>query len=219
VAYNKLKEKREELRGVACMKKTLIACIVTLPLVGCGRTDAARPVRLGDANAPVAAAVNAAPLPETRLPEINLAAIGRIAPKGRVQDREYNQLLVIEQLLAHGRESIPYLISQLDDETKIEGHVKGYWSEVRIGDVALIILTNFFTDSSWTRTTIPGVAWDEFLGGGNNAGLTGEDRLRNYIDLRGRKSIKERWQRVWERHGENIRWNDEERCFISKSTN
>lgn len=194
------------------MKKTLMVCLITLSLAGCNRADA---VRLERATAPD----NAAPSPKTPLTEINLAAIGRIAPKGRVQDREYNQLPVIEQLLAHGKESIPYLVSQLADETKIEGHVQDYWSEVRVGDVALIILTDFFTDKSWKHTTIPGVGWDEFLGGGNNARLTGDDRLRNYIALRGRKSIKERWQRVWERHGENIRWDDEERCFISKSTN
>ena len=197
------------------MKKTLLACIVTLSLAGCGRADAVRPIRLGDANAPV----NAAPSPETRLSEINLAAIGHMASKGRVQDREYNRLPVIEQLLAHGKNSIPYLISQLDDETKIEGHIKDYWSDVRVGDVALIILTNFFTDKSWRRTTIPGVGWDEFLGGENGASITGEQRLRNYLARRGRKSIKERWQRVWEQHGENIRWDDEERCFVSKSTN
>ncbi|HEY0098446.1 MAG TPA: hypothetical protein VGB76_05785 [Pyrinomonadaceae bacterium] len=172
-------------------------------------------MRLEALNAPV----NGSPAPQTRLSEINLAAIGRIAPKGRVQDREYNQLPVVEQLLAQGRESVPYLINRLEDETKIEARVLDYWSEVRVGDVALIILTDFFTDKSRQRTTIPGVGWDEFLGGGNDASLTGEDRLRHYIEVRGRKSIKERWQQAWEQHKKNIYWDNAERCFISKSTN
>ena len=194
------------------MKKTLIACIAVLPLMSCSQTGA---IRLEDSSA----MVNTSPLPKTRPADINLAAIGRIASKGRVQDREYNRLPVVEQLLARGRESIPYLISQLEDETEIEGHVLDYWSDVRVGDVALIILTNFFTDSSWKRTTINGVGWNEFLGGGNDASLTGEQRLRNYIALRGRKSIKERWLQVWKKHQENIIWDDVERCFISKNSN
>jgi pseudouridine-5'-phosphate glycosidase len=47
--------------------------------------------------------------------------MGHIAPKGRIQDTEYNQLPIVEQLTAHGKESIPFLISKLEDETKIEG--------------------------------------------------------------------------------------------------
>ena len=74
----------------------------------------------------------------------------------------YNNLPIVSTLIAHGKESIPYLISKLDDDTKIEGHVIDYWSEVRVGDVALVILTDFFTDGSWQHTTIPGVSWDEF---------------------------------------------------------
>jgi hypothetical protein len=194
------------------MKKNLLACIATLSLAGCGSADA---VKLEEADVQV----NVSPAPRARLSEINLAATGRIASKGRVQDREYQRLPVVEELIAHGKESIPYLISRLEDETKVEGQVFDYWSEVRVGDVALVVLTNFFTDKSGTRTTVPGIGWDEFLGGGNDARLTGEERLRNYIELRGRKSIKERWQQVWEQQREHIFWDEEERCFVSKNTN
>jgi hypothetical protein len=194
------------------MNKTLIACIAVLSLTSCGQAGAVRSV---DANA----LINVLPSPETRLADINLAAIERIASKGRVQDREYNQSQVVDQLLAHGKASIPYLISKLEDETKLEGHVKDYWSDVRVGDVAFIILTDFFTDASWKGTTIPGVGWNEFLGGGDDMSLTGEQRLRNYIALRGRKSIKERWLQIWEKHRENIIWDDEERRFVSKTSN
>ena len=194
------------------MKKASIACIVMLSLLGCGRAEVAG---LQDSTAQL----NVSPAPRVRPAEINLAAIGRIAPKGRVQDSEYNRSPVVEQLIAQGKESVPYLINRLEDETKIEGHVLDYWSDVRVGDVAFIILTNFFTDASWKRTTIPGVGREEFLGGGNDPSLTGEQRLRNYIDRRGRKSIKKRWLQVWEQHRESIFWDNEERCFISKNTN
>jgi hypothetical protein len=194
------------------MNNTLIACIAALPLMSCGQAGAVRP-------ADSTALTSVSPSPETRLADINLAAIERIAPKGRVQDREYNQSQVVEQLLAHGKESVPYLISRLEDETKLKKHVLDYRTDARVGDVALIILTDFFTDASWKGTTIPGVGWNEFLGGGDDMSLTGEQRLRNYIALRGRKSIKERWLQVWEKHREHIIWDDEERCFIAKSSN
>lgn len=129
--------------------------------------------------------------------EINLATIGPIALKGRVQDTEYNQLPVVEQLISHGRESIPYLISKLDDETTIATHVVDYWHEVRVGDVALIILTDFCTNHASQSTTIYGVGWDEFLQRGTDTDLTGEQVLRNYISRHGRSKIKERWQKIW----------------------
>lgn len=145
--------------------------------------------------------------------EIDLATIGRVAPKGRVQDREYNDLPVVTNLIALGKESVPYLISKLDDETKIESHVFDYWSEVRVGDVALIILTHFFTDSRWQNTTIPGVGWNEFLERGANRDLTGEQVLRNYISKHGRKQIRERWQALWREYQHKLVWDENEKCF------
>ena len=147
------------------------------------------------------------------LSDINLAAIGTIAPKGRVQDRDYNDLAVITSLLQHGKEAIPYLIGNLDNATKIEGHVIDHWSEVYVADVALIILTNFFTDRSSQRTTLPGVGWDEFLERGSNNDLTGEQVLRNYVSKHGRKVIKERWQALWREYRDRLFWDQNERCF------
>ncbi|HEV2800158.1 MAG TPA: hypothetical protein VGW12_06665 [Pyrinomonadaceae bacterium] len=194
------------------MNKILTVCVVALSLAGCREARALRPEDS-------AAHVNVKPSPKVALSDINLASIGRIAPKGRVQDKEDNQLPVVDQLLEHGKEAIPFLISRLEDETEIEKRVLDYWSEVRVGDVALVILTDFFTDKSWERTTIPGVGWDEFLGGKHDGSVTGEDRLRDYVDSRGRKEIKERWLRIWEKHKENIIWDDEERCFVTQNAN
>ncbi len=70
------------------------------------------------------------------LSQIDLTKIGPIAPKGRVQDTEYNRLPIVEDLIARGNEAVPFLIGKLDDETKIKGHVFDYWSDVRVGDVA-----------------------------------------------------------------------------------
>jgi hypothetical protein len=64
-----------------------------------------------------------------------------------------------------------------------------------------------------------GMGWNEFLGGETDVSVTGEERLRNYIARRGRKSIRERWLRVWEQHKDTIFWDTEERCFVSKNAN
>jgi hypothetical protein len=45
-------------------------------------------------------------LPTVPLSQINLSKIGAIAGKGRVQDRDYNNLPVVENLIAHGREAV-----------------------------------------------------------------------------------------------------------------
>ena len=147
------------------------------------------------------------------LTEINLAAIGAIAAKGRVQDTDYNRIPVVEQLIANGKQSIPYLITKLDDETKIQGHVMDYWNEVRVADVALIILTDFFVDHTWQKTTIPEVNWDEFLERGANREITAEEVLRKYISRHGRSKIKSRWQKIWDKYRDKIEWDENERCF------
>jgi hypothetical protein len=149
----------------------------------------------------------------TSVSDVNLAKIGPVAPKGRVQDRDYNDLPVVDSLLQRGKESIPFLISKLDDETTIHSHVFDYWSEVRVGDVALVILTDFFLDSSWQKTTIPGVGWNDLLEGGSDRSLTGEQVLRNYISKHGRKAIKERWQKIWVEYRDRLSWDENERCF------
>ena len=177
---------------------TKLILIALLVLAGCSQPPSAE------------IAVSASTVP---LSDINLAAIGRVAPKGRVQDREYNDLPVVTNLLAHGKESVPYLISKLGDETKIDGHVFDYWDEVRVGDVALVILTDFFTDSRWQNTTVPGMGWDEFLERGTNRDLTAEQVLQNYISKHGRKEIQQRWQDTWREYGSKVFWDENEKCF------
>jgi hypothetical protein len=147
------------------------------------------------------------------LSDIHLASIGRIAPKGRVQDAGNNNSTVVTSVIQHGKEAIPYLISKLDDETKIDGHVIDYWYEVRVADVAFIILTDLFTDSSLRNTTVPGVGWDEFLERGGNGDLTAQQVLRNYISKHGRQAIKDRWQALWLEYRDRLSWDENERCF------
>lgn len=147
------------------------------------------------------------------LSQIDLIQIGAIAPKGRVQDREYNHLPVVENLIAHGNKAVPFLIAKLDDETKIKGHVFDHWSDVRVGDVAFIILTDFFTDPTWQKTTIPGVGYDAFLQRAPKSDVTGEQLLRNYITKHGRHDITNRWREIWAQYKDRAYWDNNDRCF------
>jgi hypothetical protein len=141
----------------------------------------------------------------------DLSTIGHISPKGRVQDRDYNNLPIVDELVSLGTKSIPYLIRKLDDETKLQGVVMDYWSEVTVADVALIILTDFFTESTWKKTTIPDP--DNFLDRGNRKDLSAEELLRTYIAQYGRKKIQDKWTAIWARYQHAIMWDATERCF------
>lgn len=147
------------------------------------------------------------------LSEIDLAKIEHIMPKGRVQDKDYNNLPTVDHLIAHGKDSIPFLISKLDDETPLENRSIPYWYEQTVGDVAFIILMDFFLDARWEKSTVAGMEWNQFLGRGNDRNSTAESLLRRYISKYGRKQIKERWQKVWDTHKDNIFWDEGERCF------
>ncbi len=157
-------------------------------------------------------------LPEKALNRIDLSAIKHIAPKGRAQDsslegEKFAKLSIADDLLAHGKDSIPFLISKLDDETKMNRGVVDFWYEAYVGDVALIILIDFFTRNDELTSTIPGFSWDDFLERGNDRDSMGEQILRNYIEKHGRKNIKARWQKLWDENKDNIYWDETEKCF------
>jgi hypothetical protein len=129
-----------------------------------------------------------------------------------VQDKEYNNLEVVDRLIAKGTDSIPFLISKLKDETQLKGQVEDFWSRVEVGDVAHIILSDFFTDSTWENTTIPGVGWDHMLER-KSSNLPAELVLREYIGKHGRKGIQRKWETVWQKNKERLYWDEKERCF------
>lgn len=160
-------------------------------------------------------------LPKKKIANIDLTTIKHIEPKGRVQDgslegENFVKLTIADDLLAYKKDCIPFLISKLDDETEMKRGTVDFWYQVYVGDIALIILTNFFTKTDEKTSTIPGFAWDEFLERGNDKDSMGEEILRRYIKKHGRKNIKERWQKMWEVNKENIYWNETEKCFDVK---
>jgi hypothetical protein len=195
------------MRAVA-PEKLGVAFVMSLALGACS----AEQVRTSETRVP-------APLPSPAQPskslsEIDLAKIGHIAPKGRVQDKDYNQLEVIDQLLAHGEQSIPFLIAKLDDRTVINGSVFDFRQKTSVGDVAFVILSDFSTDAE-SKHTIPGSSWGELFGP-----LPGPDvptPMWEYLDEQfarhGRKQVKAKWKRIWTTWQDQIFWDEKERCF------
>jgi hypothetical protein len=152
-------------------------------------------------------------------PALELIDISKVPPldvkarfqEGKTGTGEPNQ--VAKDLVANGKGSIPFLIGKLDDETEIDHRIENYWGRLYVGDLALIILTDFFTERDLGKSAIPGFRWDEFLEKGNDKELTGEAVLRRYIEKHGRKEIRQRWQQVWDQNKEKIFWDAKCSCF------
>lgn len=151
-------------------------------------------------------------VPIGKTSDIDLAKIGHTRPTGRFQDLENDRSEVVEQLVAHGKSSIPYLISRLDDNTRVDAHVFDYWYQTFVGDIALAVLGDFFSYPDGT-STVPGMGWDELLGRGNNRDITAEELLRDYIKKHSRKTLKQKWENFWHANESKIHWDATGRCF------
>jgi hypothetical protein len=152
--------------------------------------------------------------PAKPLSEIDLTKIGHLAPKGRVQDKDYNPSSpVVDDLISKGKDSIPFLISKLDDRTLIHYSVEDYWPEMTVGDVAFIILEDFSMDSTWTKETIPGTGWDEIFEAKYDSNMAGYEYYYRQVRRHGRGWTKTKWERIWATYQDRIVWDEKERCF------
>jgi hypothetical protein len=147
------------------------------------------------------------------LSQIDLSKIGHLEPKGRVQDKDYQNIEIIDDLIAHRKDSIPFLISKLDDATVIHDHVMDYWPEVTVGDVAFFILSDFTLDSTWTKQTVPGTNAAEIFEAKADPNTPAWEYYEAQIRKHGRRFVKAKWQEIWNKYKDRIVWDDKERCF------
>jgi hypothetical protein len=185
---------------VLCLGVALNACAKAGPPVSQGLEPASNPSP-------------ATEKPKKSLSQIDLSKIGHMAPKGRVQDKDYNDLEIVDQLIANGKDSIPYLISKLDDETVIHQPLRDFWPELTIGDVALFILSDFSLDSTWKKRTIPGTNWQELFGTKKNSHQPAWEYYYDQMKKHNRRWIKAKWQKIWTTYKDRIVWDEQERCF------
>jgi len=152
--------------------------------------------------------------PKPALELVDLSKVPPLDPKGRFQDGRTGDGQpnpVAKDIVANGKDSIPFLIRKLEDETELDPRIIDYWYRLSEGDLALVILFDLFTDKTETDSTIHGFSYDEFLERGGNRTLTGEEVLRRYIQKHGRARIKQRWQQLWDEKKDKIFW--DERCY------
>jgi hypothetical protein len=143
----------------------------------------------------------------------DLKSIKHIAAKGRIQDKSFNpDIPVIDDMIKKGKESIPILIEMLMDETELQKGIIDYWQKVTVGDLSLIILVDFFTDSSWRKSTVDEASWNNLLGE-NSARLPFERRLREYIKKNGRRALFKKWSNIWSEYKDRLFWDKKDRCF------
>lgn len=147
---------------------------------------------------------------------VDLTEIKSIASKGRIQDKHYNpDLKVIDELIAQGPNCIPFLVSKLGDETRLPEPAIEFWYKTTVGDLALLILNDFFTDEDFKTMTIPGASWNEILEN-RDQNLSAEAALRRFISKRGRIALKSKWMKIWDKYKNEIYWDQGSRCFKRK---
>jgi hypothetical protein len=149
----------------------------------------------------------------TAAPDVDLRKIGHIESKGRVQDTSHNQHDVVGRLLAAGPAAVPFLVSKLEDETTIPGGVFDFWPEVRVGDVAFVIICDLFLESDETTVTVPGLSWASLLEEHANPGLPSWELLHAFVAKHGRVAIRRKVESLLKTHGSELRWDSTERCL------
>jgi hypothetical protein len=142
---------------------------------------------------------------------VDLSKIGYLKSKGRVQDQNHP---VVKTLIKAGPSAIPFLVSKIEDQTLIQTQLMDYWPLMQVGDVALIILTDFFTTSDWTHTSIPGFSWDEILERKNKSTAAAWDLLHNFIAKHGRSGLRRRVEELLKPYHGDFYWDHKERCFM-----
>ena len=135
--------------------------------------------------------------------------------KGRLQDYPSK---VMDQIIAAGPDAIPILIGMITNTkmAKTREPIICYWPGMAIGDIAFCTLSDLFTDSSYTKTTLPGARWNDLLGpAGDRAAWV---QLDDFIKKHGRAALEEKWLRLWEKYKDSVDWDAKEKCFKLKGT-
>jgi len=128
--------------------------------------------------------------------------------KGRLQDKDYCDSRMMDQIVAQGKAAIPILISQLTDTRERKEPIYDFWHSSTVGDIASAILNDLFTDSDWTTFTMPGLDALHY-----KCEDDAETCWRRFLEKHGRKFVQEHWQKAWDANKDRIYWDEKACCF------
>ena len=128
--------------------------------------------------------------------------------KGRLQDKEYCDSKIMEQVIAQGKSAIPVLISQVTDTRELKEPIFDFWSRMTVGDVANAILGSLFTDSDGKTFNMPGLEAIR-----PECGDSAEACWQMVLNKHGRKFVQDEWLAAWSRNKDRIYWDAGARCF------
>ena len=138
--------------------------------------------------------------------------------KGRIQDMKHLPDPVVDQLISNGKSSIPYLISRLKSkEVASNFGVIELWPYVEERHLAILILNDFFIDSSWEKTTLPeNMHLENLIELRKYPDLAIWNVFYEYVDDEKWDLIINKWESLWEQNKKLIFWDDDEKFFKIK---
>ena len=146
---------------------------------------------------------------------VDLRHIGRMPLKARVQDEPS---AVVEALVKAGLPAVTFLLSKLEDKTRIPGYgaVLDFWPRVEVGHVALIVLCDLFKRADGITPTVPGLSWDEILSR-QSQDPPAWDVYDSFAAQYGRSGIRRKVEQLLAPYSGTLMWDATERCFRPKS--
>ena len=152
---------------------------------------------------------------ETAYAVTDLMDIKHIGSKGRVQDKKYNpNSSIIDELIENGKSSIPFLIERLKSKKTYDPGVLDLWPYVEERHVALIILTDFFLDSSWEKSSSPELCFISLISVQKKyPDLAIWTIFYDHFSPTDWTQLMDKWKVFWENNKENIYWDSRDRFF------
>lgn len=156
-----------------------------------------------------------------RLLRFDLSKIGMVVDgqqicedKGRLQDVPSK---VMDQIITTGPKAVPVLIGMITDArmAKTKEPIICFWPGMAVGDIAFCLLSDLFLNADWTKSTMPGTGWDEMLG--RSGDLPAWEQLHGFVSKHGRVALRDKWQLLWDKYGDQVFWDPHERCFKLKN--
>lgn len=130
--------------------------------------------------------------------------------KGRLQDYPSK---VMDEIIAAGPKAVPVLIAMITDAKPVKTNepVIYYWYGMTVGDLALCLLSDLFSDPSDQRT-VPGTYWASMMDAADK-NRQAADQLHLFVKRHGRSILQAKWERVWARYQGQVHWDTKDRCF------